>query len=381
MYYAYRIINVNPLKPVRQYGYLTQVNPVYQCHDDLHARIAVLNDGHVTFIHVSLDSLGIPYSLQKEIEDSIRTVMLEPFKLVISATHTHYAGDPNVPSYYEQLKKQITEAILNIEPVYCEELKCSYVSIPYEGVGKSRITGHDARVLMGLLTVLADEKPVMRFIYHNVHPTIISEYLANWFSADWPGYVLNKLNYEGKLFNTYLQGPAGDISTRFTRKDQTYDSVRELGSHFLETVRELEQMPVDYHPLVLTFTESEVKCHHEFNDIEFDELPESFSERERISFMEGGIIRRQLQEQPEKLADVLHITKVSLGENTLIFEPNELFSGYLDYINTEKDVLVCYSNGYEAYVTPPHSKLLTYETFTDTLTIETKEELIEKLRN
>ena len=59
----------------------------------------------------------------------------------------------------------------------------------------------------------------------------------------------------------------------YTRGIQTpATSASTAGSHFLETVRELEQMPVDYHPLVLTFTESEVKCHHEFNDIEFDEL-------------------------------------------------------------------------------------------------------------
>ena len=39
MYYAYKNININPLKPVKQYGHIQQVKPVYKCHDDLHARI------------------------------------------------------------------------------------------------------------------------------------------------------------------------------------------------------------------------------------------------------------------------------------------------------------------------------------------------------
>ncbi len=381
MYYAYKTININPLKPVKQYGHIQQVNPVYKCHDDLHARITALNDGIKTFIHVSVDSLGTPYSLQKQLEERVAELMLEPFKLIVSSTHTHYAADPNDRDYYNQLCDQIYEGIRTMEPHYCDELTCSYISEPFEGVGTSRITGHKANVILGLLTIKADSDPVIRYIYHNVHPTVLSADEADYFSADWPGYVLNTLNRRGKVFNVFLQGAAGDISTRFTRKDQSYASVRQLGGRLLEELAYLEYDPVVYHPLSLTFTDHEIQCHHQFNEISFDEMPAGLSARELETIQVGGIMRAELEKHPEMLAETLHVTKVSLGTNTLIFEPNELFSGYLDYIDTDKDLLVCYSNGYETYVTPPNSKLFTYETFTDTLTDETKEELIKALRN
>ena len=378
MYYAVKTVNVNPWKPVNQYGHIEQVYPVDKIHDDLNARIVALNDNNMTFIHISLDSLGTPYSLQEKLENNLS--IEGQFCLVISATHTHYAADPRNEDYYNQLYKQLKEGVETLDYQECTSISTSYEVLPFNEVGVSRITGHQANVLLGLLTIYADDKPIVRYIYHNVHPTVLAAKDTDYFSAEWPGYVISELNKNG-CFHSYIQGPAGDISTRFTRRDQSYESVMELGNKLVVKMEEMEKKEYEKHPLQLSVKKDVIKCHHEFDPVSLDDLPDNISEREIETINTGVIMRNHLKEHPELLTKEIHLTKVSLGSYTLIFEPNELFSGYLDYIDTTKELLACYSNGYEPYVTPLGQKLFTYETFTDTLTVETKQELIEKLKS
>ena len=42
---AYSKICINPSFPIKQRGFIQQVNPVYNFHDDLHARILAFDDG------------------------------------------------------------------------------------------------------------------------------------------------------------------------------------------------------------------------------------------------------------------------------------------------------------------------------------------------
>ena len=52
----------------------------------------------------------------------------------------------------------------------------------------------------------------------------------------------------------------------------------------------------------------------------------------------------------------------------------------MDYLDLDRQILVSYSNGYGPYVLPIDFKYITYEMFTDTLTRQTKENIIEILK-
>ena len=52
----------------------------------------------------------------------------------------------------------------------------------------------------------------------------------------------------------------------------------------------------------------------------------------------------------------------------------------MNYLDLDKQLLVSYSNGYGPYVLPIDFKYITYEMFTDTLTKETKERIIETFK-
>jgi hypothetical protein len=49
-------------------------------------------------------------------------------------------------------------------------------------------------------------------------------------------------------------------------------------------------------------------------------------------------------------------------------------------LDLSKTMLVSYSNGYGPYVLPIDFPYLTYEMFTDTLTVQTKEKLMEIIK-
>ncbi len=375
MRYGFNEIKINPQKAVKQAGFIQQVNPIEKVHDDLHARILILDDNHNIFIHISCDSLGIKYPFQKEVEDYVKDYFDKPLKLLLSCTHTHFAGDSSDENYRKQLFEQITNGIKETKLNETELIEVSYSYCDADGiVGTSRISHHKANVVLGTIALKVGQEVIATIIYHNCHPTIMSGADTDFFSSEYPGYVINQLKkkHSGQFF-TYLQGASGDISTRFTREDQTYDSVIKLGDKLVDRIEQQENN--DYHPLSLSFEEEVIECHHEFNEIDFGEIPDYATERELETIGYGKIMRQRLQDNPERLQKKSIISKVSLGPVSLVFAPNELFSGYIDYVDLNKALLVCYTNGYSPYVTPIDKKLLTYETFTDTLTKETKEKI------
>ena len=60
---GYQEICINPLKPVKQAGFIQQVEPVSEVHDDLHARILGLKDSKKEIYLCSLDNLGVSEGL------------------------------------------------------------------------------------------------------------------------------------------------------------------------------------------------------------------------------------------------------------------------------------------------------------------------------
>ena len=380
MLYAFKEIVINPEKPVKQAGHIQQVDPISEVHDDLHARILGLCDNKKFFIHVSMDLLGISISFTRKLKEALEGFFPGELGLTVSCTHTHYAGDSTNETYYSQLYSQVLPAIKTLKFTEVPAIYTSFVSTPFEELGCSRISHHKANVILGLISFYDDKKKIGELIYHNVHPTVLSAAETHFFSAEWPGYVLSCLNKQNASeFHSILVGAAGDISTRFTRDGQNYAALEKLGNKLVAKIEELRKNPGEKKLLALDFDERVVKFEHEFNEINFDEIPDYVSARELETIGYGKIMRQRLRDNPERLVKEVLISKVSLGACNLVFSPNELFSAYISYVDQTHSLLVTYSNGYSPYVTPIDEKLLTYETFTDTLTRESKQRIIDAI--
>lgn len=378
---AYSEICINPSFPIKQAGFLQQVHPVYAFHDDLHARVLSLQDDTKTFHLISCDALGFPYTFQKNLQALLQRENDKEVDVVISCTHTHFSGDPDDPRFQSEVETKLINAVHTQVYQESDALGISLQTVPFEGVGKSRISHHDAKVLLQLLTIYEDEKPWMRIMIHNCHPTIHNGDTP-YFTAEYPGYVIAQLKqlHEGMHFS-FLQGAAGDVSTRFTRPSQDYEAVKFLGQKLIDQVEKMSQETVEIHPLKEFAYQAEfLKLQHELRKIDLSQMRSDISEREKEEIQLGDKVNAYLKAHPERLESAYLISGVRLGPYHLVFCPSEAFSCYIDCIDPSTSALVCYSNGYGPYMTGIEDDFVTYESFTDTLTKETKQKYKELLK-
>ena len=380
MLYAFKQVCLNPDKPVRQFGHSCQTEPVSRVHDSLHGRILALGNSKRYFISVSLDLLGIDYEFTTKLTEMAQPLFDKPLKIVVSATHNHYGGDTRDPDYHAQCLQAVFEGISSLE--FREgQLTASYKSIPYDGVGRSRITNHQATVLLNLIQIYDGETEVIDIINYNCHPTIMQAETTDFFTSEYVGYALSQLKEEDReVCFTFLQGAAGDVSTRFTRTGQNYGSVVQLGQRFADKVSWLRDQPANRRPLNLTWKDREIEISYDLSDIDTSLLPDNLSKRELYTIELGKEARKELIAHPERWQKSSTLTQLNLGAAKIIFGPNEFFSYYLSVLDTSRAFLVSYSNGYCPYLLPPDEVIYTYETFTDILSKETKKQIVKTLK-
>ena len=379
---AFSTICINPTKPTRQEGFLYQTKPIYNFHDDLYARIiAFENEEEVVYL-ISTDTIGCPISMQDSLEHILQQKTDKKVKVTLCATHTHFGGETKDHRYQGELIEKVVYAIEYLNYQEYDNLEISYQCVPFEKVGKSRISNHKANVLLQLFTIYNNKQPLVQMIVHNCHPTI-HQGETPYFTGEYPGYVLQQLKYKyPNTYFTFLQGAAGDVSTRFTRDSQDYSSVITLGNHLVEEVERLMNEEKEYVPFdKFVYDATIVPMEHEFNPIDLSNIPANLSERELFTINEGVIMREALSKRLYTLDKDVKVSKLDLGKYTLVFMPNEAFSSYIDCMDTKRSALVAYSNGASPYITGIDDNFITYEKFTDTVTVNVKKELIKVLEN
>ena len=368
---------INAPFPVKQFGHITQVTELSEYHDDLHARLLYLEDGKTAWLHISADNLEFQRDVQMTLQKELRKHFSNNLHVTLSCTHSHHCCDPENPKYVDFFIETVLSCAKEMVIEEVGDLTISYSTSPFDGVGRSRISNHEAESLqVDLFQIKKEGKNIAEIIVHNVHPTILFS-THPFFSAEYPGYLLKKLNEaEPDVFHTFMNGAAGDTSTRFTRTSQDYDSVELLGGKLFTKVMEMKQETLPEMPIHLSFVSEMIPQEHQFNPIDMSKMPSNLSEREIETIGYGQIMRQRLKDAPETLKKDVLFSCIHFGGPRIIFVPNEMFSWYRTQVDDRFTALVCYSNGQSPYITAPGQYLLTYETFTDTLTDETKQHLI-----
>lgn len=386
MEYSFIKINIESPFPTTQCGHSCQIEKLFTYHDPLYARVFSLKDENNWIIHFSLDLLAFDLEHRNQLEDYLRDYYKdERITVATSATHTHYANSVRDPEYVAWLMEK-----LKSETVKMEYRKLSDVSVSYQrkhttAIGKSRISGYETNnENLCLIRFYEKEDNFFNIIAYNCHPTILKANVP-YFSAEYPGYVLRRLEeqYPGCDFS-FLQGAAGDISSRFVRDGQDYEALKKLGDRLFEEILLLMDEDVQTSKLELDYKIVPVTYDHEFTPIDLSKIRSDLSEREMETIRLGQIERAKLEKKQSEIFNTLiHdaiITALDLGPVKVIFFPNEIFSAYADFIDPDREILVSYSNGYGPYVLPIGFAYITYEMFTDTLTRSSKERIIEILK-
>ena len=386
MKYSFTKINIESPFPTTQCGHSCQTEKLFEYHDHLYARVFALADEENWIIHFSFDLLAFDLEHRNMLEKAFREYYQDDrIRVITSATHTHYANSVRDPEYVNYLYDLLVKETVKMEYRDISDITTSYQRLHTNAVGKSRISGYETgNEYLCLVRFFEKENNFLTIVCNNCHPTILDANVP-YFSAEYPGYVLKRLEdtYPETDF-TFMQGAAGDISSRFVRSGQDYDALKELGDRLYDQIISLIDTPAERTPLSLKYKSVPISFKHEFTPIDLSKIRSDLSEREKETIRLGQIERAKLESSNNmifgKLIEEAMIVALDTGSVKIIFFPNEIFSHYMNYIDLDKEILISYSNGYGPYVLPIDFEYITYEMFTDTLTKDSKERIIETLK-
>lgn len=386
MKYSFKKINIQSPFPTTQCGHSCQTTELSDYHDPLYARVFSFKDDNNWIIHYSMDLLAFDLENRDDVQSYLRDYYKNNnIHVITSTTHTHYANSVRNPEYVKYLNELLKKETINMEYHDINNVSSTYQRIHSTAVGKSRISGYETNnEYLCLIRFYSENNNFMNIVYYNCHPTILDANVP-YFSAEYPGYVLSKLEKAYPEANfTFLQGAAGDISSRFVRSGQDYEALMQLGDNLYKEITDLMNVQLDRIPLEIKYNEVPINYEHEFTPIDLSNIRSDLSERELHTIKLGQTARENLKKSADtifsKLIKKAVISSLSIGSVKFVFFPNEIFSEYMNIIDLDKEILVSYSNGYGPYVLPIDFKYITYEMFTDTLTKQAKEKIIEILK-
>ena len=354
--------------------------PCSKVHDDLYAKVMILEFLDKKYCLVNCDLLAIDNLIYEPCFSFACGLNIS--SLIICATHTHSGPggildtdngflkggkdllgntDHQLIAYIvEQINQGIQEAI--------DDLQVSIVKVGFgkcEGVGKNRnslkFAGNDD---LWLCEISNKHKKVL-LVNFACHPTILNDKNLE-ISADFPGR-LDELMQDKYMMTIFLNGSCGDISTRFTRKENGFKEVDNkayiLKAKIDDILSKIEEGGIDS----LESKNVEI-CLKAKKAISIEEAQDKLKEAKKrlekaIKDNITGSKLRLLENDVEgcnanirfikncPLVDnyKFNIPMFKLNEDIFIFIPGELFSQLSNPLQTEHVHFIGYANNYYMY--------------------------------
>lgn len=228
--------------------------PCSGIHDMLWCKALVLEQEGLRYALVVLDLMCADESLQERIGQAVSDLEISGERLIVAAIHSHAApagairgegalarineaivpDDPAFDSYMEQVVQAAAKAC-RLAAQSTEPFAVRAAREPMPPIGSERHTGEPAR---GDLTVLQMRtESGKNLILYNLpcHPTVLSAGNLQ-VSADFAGGIEALLDADMAVF---VNGAAGDISTRFTRRESSFAECRRMGEMVADRIRAL----------------------------------------------------------------------------------------------------------------------------------------------
>lgn len=233
---------VTPSQPGELAGYIARNGALSTgTHDELEAALIVLDDGSQRVAWLTLDAIAVTAALDVPLRAAI-VEALGDTAVVIAASHSHSAplgwtgsihpGNPGRRSdaAAQELVERVGALARSLAPAV--SVRAEWSSAPVAGVGTNRLSPdgpHDSTVGVLALRDADDEVRAVLFDFAT-HPTVLGPANLRW-SADWPGAARAVIRDSlGGAVVGFLQGAAGDVSSRFTRRSDGFGEVSRLGA-------------------------------------------------------------------------------------------------------------------------------------------------------
>jgi hypothetical protein len=237
--YGATTVDVTPaLGPMA--GYLARGSArATRVHDRLAASLLWLRADGGSVCWVALDALSSHEAVATRIREGVAAALGIPVDAVLvccSHTHSGPATWQHDDTAIDRLVAAITRGAARL-PATMSPVTAGWACVPQVGVGANRYDPagpHDASA--GVLSLCDAEGAVVAVLAdYACHPTVLSH--ANLeYSADYPaatrhvlGATLVAIGAEAPPVILFLQGAAGDVSTRFTRRSSTFTEADRQG--------------------------------------------------------------------------------------------------------------------------------------------------------
>jgi hypothetical protein len=362
-------------------GYVARAGVAEGAMDELMVGAFVLQHEDRRLMLVAADVIAVDASLTGEVAAAAG---VERAELVLCASHTH-SGPAGVVARLHPADVDRLDHIL----------RSHFIATAAEAIATARAGMERVELLVGVgetegiaanrndptatydprLTVLETRRgdgSLQAVICHFAcHPTILGAD-NQLVSADFPGALREALNValdrDGcSPMVLFMNGAAGDVSTRFTRRSQDAGEVSRVGAALaMEAVQALENAslvagsirygrttvrlpPRTRHPIEIRSVAARARS---------DEAPDLLSPaqlRVAETRAQGAAMMESLAQIPDTaIPDELELEAWVLGDVVLVAVPGELFSSLGSRIEGESagtTLILGYANGYVGYLT------------------------------
>lgn len=232
--------------------------PCSGVHDPLHCKAVVLEQDCTRFCLIALDLLCVDEALYRRIAQAVADLGIEPDCLLVCAIHSHAAPQGVIPgegalaavnctswedtpeflAYMEDVVRKAETACRaaaeNLEPFQVRTAKG-----PTPPVGSERHTGAAPGGDLTVIQCKTESGKLLTLYNFPCHPTVLGpdNLLV---SADFTAGIEALLEGDMAVF---LNGAAGDISTRFTRRESTFAECSRMSqiaaTHILSLIQDL----------------------------------------------------------------------------------------------------------------------------------------------
>lgn len=380
-------------------GYVRRKGVSVGVHDDIKAGVLILEGGETAVI-VTLDLLGVDEKLYSELQKLAEQLLGEAI-LVVAGSHTHSAPASAFTSplltfgeeafredYFSELLAAVEQGLLRAaEASSPASLAVAEVSV--RGVATDRID--PSRVIDDTATLILFRKPSGQrcaLLHFAVHPTVLGP--ANLLiSRDMAGYAVDEVTRQLRLDACFfVNGAAANVSTRFTRRAQSFEEAERLGLLLAKQVASaaMDISWVSCSGLYTRFAACEIRLANP---------GEKLGAATSMRSLEGAHGRLQESisegiELLEKLAGAENFPKAGearvaylrLGCGpelvALPFEVPSDFALELRRSHSRRTLVLSYANGYYGYIAPSGSQ--GYESIFELIYPEDKERIFKTVR-
>jgi neutral ceramidase len=377
--FGYARCEITPKGSVPMGGYGAREGPSVGVHDSLYAKVLAFKSQDREWVMTVLDLVGLNRSVVERLRKAVRDETGLPCgSLSLSCTHTHSGPQtvehpvPGMPPLAEEyldqvastLPETVRQAQTNLSPLRMRTAigRVNRVAAnrrrPPSSRQESEVSDDSDDSFMGV--VKFNEVTLFNFA---CHPTVLG-HGNRLISADLFGAAQRSAESATGAPCAFVQGAAGDLSTRFTRREQSFAEVDRLGTLLAEA------------GVALAAGAKESATFHGLDRIERTlELPgkllpdpdqarqEVREGRQRLSALRGGgsdagtlrlaqtelegrIIEEALASSGAEQYRLCHVSAVRIGAVALVTVPGELFSALGRRIRERSPFPLTYILGY-----------------------------------